>query len=319
MILSLYSEDAFLIEKEVKRLKKDNKVTPIIFDFSDAKTDFFDFIYETQSIDLFGEKKFIWIKNPIFLTSKGKLTSSQEESFKQMLTSNDDSIDLLFTLVGNKFDTKKKTVKWLKEYGGIKVFESLKAEDVKQLILKANKQYNWNLSKEILTLLIQFNPTIETATQAIEKINLYQEPLTLDIFEKLIIDNSSRQIFDLSNALIEKEFKKSWLIYQEIKDKNVEVSNLLYILASKVRQLYQVKVLKSQGYNQAQIAEKLGLKDSFVWVLMNKVGQRLSAKECLSILQDIFYYDQQMKTFSIDKQLDLEIWLLNFGRKYGKS
>lgn len=317
MIELVSANDQYSLDQHLLKLSDTLGLDPIYFDASLKDFSFEQLYFEVISVDMFNPTKLIIVKNALFLSSKGKLVDNQESLFSQILEASDE-IHLVFTLFDLKFDSKKKAVKVAKEKGKLTVLEDVKEQTIKQCITQANKKYGFNLKQNEIERFVEYCPSLQSAMNAIEKLKLYDGPITLSVIELLVEDSSDIVLFDLSNAIIEKDMNLSFELYQTLKNKNTDLSGLIYILASKFRQMYISSQLKSMGYNQQDVASMMKISPNYAWVLMNKLNHLFHGDSLLRILSELSEFDRKSKKFMVDKNIEFELWLVNYGRKYGK-
>lgn len=319
MIKLISSYEPFLTDQLIQNTSQKLEVSPIYFDASERTFNLEDIYFESISLDIFNPKKLIIIKNALFLTTKSKLSEKDEVTMNQILHQDNDDVTLFFIVSDLKFDSKKKIIKKLKEVGEFIGFEASDTKNIKQELNKQLKNNKINLKMNVIEHLSSYVHSYQQINQAIEKLSLYDDEITIDVIDDLIVDESELVIFDLSNALIEKRMHDALKIYDELKRRRIDVGGIINILSKKVRQIYQALVFKGLGYQPNEVATELSISPQYAWVLMNRLNNLLSIKECTECLYELALYDQKMKYYMLDKQLEFELWMVNYGRKYGKS
>lgn len=318
MITCLSANDSYKINQKINEISKKLDVDPIFFDAQLKEFSLSEVEFEVISVDLFNPTKCIVVQNASFLSSKSKLSESDENLFYEILNQSSD-IHLIFTLLNLKFDSKKKTVKKLKELGEIIQFEDVSQIDIKQAFTQANKKYDLGLKQEHINRLSEYTPTLPLAISAIEKLKLLEEPATLEIIDLLVNDDSDIGVFDLSNAIIERRMKDVFVLYETLKSRNTDISSFIYLLASRFRQLHQALSLTQSGYSIDELSQIMGINSKYGWVLVNKIAKGHTMKSTLKVLAELSKFDRQSKTYMVDKNTEFELFLVRYGRNYGKS
>jgi|LSQX01.2.fsa_nt_gb DNA polymerase-3 subunit delta len=319
MIKLISGTDQYVVSELIEKDKETLGVNPVFFDATERNFDLGDVLFELISLDLFNPKKLVVIKNALFLSSKSKLSETDEQVMNEIIKNDSDDVMLILTLNGLKFDSKKKIVKSLKAKGELIFLEDSQPQSIKQALNIELKKNNININQRVFEHLTNLVPSYQAVHQAIEKLALYDGEITMDVIDHLIVDESELVLFDLSNALIEKRISDSLRIYAKLKRRNIDTGGLIYILASKVRQMYQAMVLKQFGYTQSDVARALSISPNYAWVLMNRLNNYLTPKDCLKLLHELALYDQKTKFYVLDRHLEFELWMINYGREYGKS
>lgn len=318
MIQLVSTNDTYALEQHIQTLANQLDVHPVVIQANHKSFSLLDVHFEVISLDIFKPNKLIVVKDALFLSSKEKLSKEDEVTFNKIVEQASD-VTVLFTLMNLKFDNKKKAVKKAKEVGKLVVLEEVTPANIRQLILAANKKYQLNLSSKAINKIEQFCPNLEATHKAIDKLKLVEGQVSDQLVDLLIEDQSDVVIFELSNAIIEKDLTEVFRLIEMMKLKNVDMSGVIHIFAGKIRQIYQSMVLSKYGYQQTEIATTMKISPNYAWVLLNKLNRHFRTHECLEILQSCAQFDRQSKTYMVDKQLEFELWLINYWRKYGES
>ena len=99
-------------------LKSENILDKIVYNYNESKIE--DVIEEAGYFDLFGNKKLIVVTESDFLTSKYTLDN---KSFDNYISNPNDNAIIVFKVVVDKLDERKKIVKTLKEKAIVKEFK----------------------------------------------------------------------------------------------------------------------------------------------------------------------------------------------------
>ena len=319
MIKLISGTDEFSIHQIIDKAASELKVKPIIFDGNERAFDLNNVFFELVSLDIFSEKKIVVLNNPLFLSSKSKISEIYEKIMLDIIKNDVDDLIFFLVLNGLKFDSKKKIVKQLLKHGELITIDQVNERSIKQAIVQANKKYDLKMNEMTLNHLAQLITSFQGVSDAIEKLRLYDQDITLDVIDRLIVDENEIVLFDLSNALIEKRMNDAFVIYHKLLKFRQDPSGIVYILSSKIRQIYQANTLKKLRYSQEEIAKMMSISSNYAWVLLNRLNNLLSTQTCLDLLKELAHFDQQSKFYMLDKNLQFECWMLDYGRRYGKS
>ena len=121
MFYILYGENAVMLDNFIEELMKSKDISDkIVYDYSESNIK--DVIEECSYNDLFGSKKIVVLDNSIFLTSKGSL---EDKTFDSYISSPNENTVLVFKVICEKLDERKKLVKDLKSKSIVKEFKDL--------------------------------------------------------------------------------------------------------------------------------------------------------------------------------------------------
>ena len=82
------------------------------------------------------------------------------------------------------------------------------------------------------------------------------------------------------------------------------------MLANQFRIMYQSKQLLKKGYSEREIANLLEIHEFRVKKALEK-GRKYSSDEILKKLEDLADLDYQIKSGQLDKNIGLELFILN--------
>ena len=129
---------------------------------------------------------------------------------------------------------------------------------------------------------------------------LDSKEITRNDIDLIVVKKVDDNIFDLIDAIIKKNKKKSLTIYNEMINYGEEVFKILISLSNQIRLIYQVKVLRNKP--DSEIAEILNLKNPRqVYAIRQKISS-YTKEELLDYLYKLALMDEDLKLGkSIDK------------------
>lgn len=153
-------------------------------------------------------------------------------------------------------------------------------------------------------------------TKELEKLFCYaleRDVITREDIDAVCVTQISNHIFDMVNAVAEKQQKKALDLYYELLALKEPPMRILFLLTRQYRGLYQVKQLAQKGYGRKEIAEKAGLHPFAVGKYMEQ-AKRFQVKELRAILEDSVDIEQQVKTGLLTDSLAVEIFLVKYSQ-----
>ncbi len=274
------------IEEILKKLKKDDNI--ITYDMTEVNIS--NVIQELDTYSLWQDAKIVHAKNASFLgTGKSEIEHDINALTKYLENPNPNNI--LF-LSCPKADGKKNIVKLIRSK--CNVIET--NFDEKKYIKEKCKGYQ--ISDDTINYLL------ENTGNEINRINNELDKLLSlcydsNVIEKKDIDHVvlrkiDTNIFDLIDAIMNKDKKKSLEIYHEMVNYGEDTFKILVALANQIRLIYQVKIL--QSYSNDEITNLLKLKNpKQVMALRYKIN-KYRESDLLNYLHRLAIMDEELKT-----------------------
>lgn len=195
----------------------------------------------------------------------------------------------------------------------ILVFSNINFPDFKDLktlcvyydltaIKQSNEEYlrtmlekqGYTISEVALSLLLTYGEDLTLLK------NILQELMTYKITEKNITEADVNalleppledNVYELSNAVIQRDSLKAYLIYQDLEKNNISITYLIGLLLNKFQEMYNNNILIGAGYTQNDLAElyKVKLGRAYYMLQEAKNTSSKSLKRAISKLNDLEY------------------------------
>lgn len=309
MIYLVYGEFENDIDRFINKLIKDNSIeTKIVYNYKDTTID--EVINECSYTDLFGNKKIVILNECLFLTGKETLDSDKLNNYIE--NPNSDVI-LVFKIVVDKLDERKKLVKLIKSKCTVKEFKLLDSSNIKDYIKKYFEELDFKIDNisinEIADRLKENSNVIDSELDKLYLYKLNEKVINLDDVKKVVTKYDDNKIFKLVDASIRKNKREIFNLYKELLNDKEEPIVILSLLANQFRLIYQVKVLYEDGYNFKDIGVKLKEHPYRVQLAYSN-SLNMSKSEIKNILLKLSDIDYQIKTGFFDKEKGLEVFFL---------
>lgn len=306
MIYVFLSNEVNLLKRRIDSLIKESNINNIInYDYDEYNI--IDILNEVNYIDLFNDKKLVIVSNFSFKKIKDK---EEKELLKYIDNMNENII--VFKCADNSLDERKTLTKKIKEKCKI---EEIKKMDYKQLheyisnmFVQNNKKITYNQVREILNR-CEYND--DFAINESEKLLLYklnEDTITDEDIENVISKSYDKEMFTLSDAVINKNIKQIYESYNILIKSNIDPVIIIDSLAKQFRTLYQVKVL-SKTMNEKDIAVKLGI-NTYVVKKAYENMNNYNENEIINKLYELSNLDIDIKINGYDKYKVLEMFFL---------
>jgi len=223
-----------------KNSKFEEKITYVVS--KDMDWSFLD--SNNENLDLFGSKKIIEIK--LLGTGPGNKGS---KALKDYSLKPDPNKLLIVSAEG--LDKKSQSSQWAKslEAAGVMIIEyPIALSSMPEWIQNKAKENNIKIKKEAAQLLAEKTEgNLLAATQEITKISLLFTDSEIGIKEmEASISNASKYgIFDLSNAFVSGNKKRTYKIIESLKSEGMQPTLILWALTKEINNLYKVMEEKS--------------------------------------------------------------------------
>lgn len=287
----LEGENEFLIQKEIDLLIKKANLKKedlefISYNLLDTNLD--NVVEDLDTYNMFLKKKVITVTNPIFLEEKIPDNFPIKSFLKYMKNPSDNILIFITKKVNNRLKLTSEILNY---------FTLIKIKEISPFaFLKENIQGYKMDSSLISYFLNKVGTDFHNIFQEIEKLKIYKiktkEILKEDI-DLITNSNIEANIFDLIEAIIKKDKKKSYQLYNHFISNGPEIFQILILLASQIRLIYNVKTLAN--FDDFSISQILEVKEYPVKLARSR-GYSYSKQELLHLLQELSLMDEDIKS-----------------------
>ena len=303
MIYLLYGTEKYLIDLEINKIIKQHKIDEINIIKYDLDIDFFkEVIDDCQTISLFSNKKLIIVDNPFT-----ELSKEDENLLGNYI--NSPNLDTILILRCSKLDERKKIIKLLMKKVTVKEFNNT------NLIEKVKNMFDdFDIKNDTINLLIErVGSDLNLLHNEIEKIKIYKDTdknITKEDIISLTHKNIDLDVFKLIDNIVNHDKEKSLELYNELLKNGSEPIAIIVMLANQFRIMYQAKELIKKGYTEKDIASTINIHPYRVKLALQN-SRSYNSKVLLKYLSDLAQLDIDIKSGNIDKNLGLELFILN--------
>ncbi|MCY4320907.1 MAG: DNA polymerase III subunit delta [Bdellovibrionaceae bacterium] len=306
---SLYfvvGNDPFFLSEIKKTFKK--QISSQLEDFNQdevsvAETPLDDILTLFETLPLFSEKRLL------LCSEADKLSEKDWIRLEPFLSSPSHTIFVCFF---EKKDGRKKQFKFLKEKGMELNANSLKSWEIGSwldFLLQKESLHFLSLSAKSLFQELTGNHLMEIQIE-LKKLKQYLGGKT-QITEEDVLSCTSRlkidSLFDLTEALGNKNVVKSLSLIANLLDQNQNAIAILSLVARHIRILAKIKVGQKENLSSYKLAQKAGVTSYFLKNYL-KQSQLWSEKQIEKTIQALFFADKALKS----SPLSAHIWLENF-------
>ena len=302
-LLIIEGDNDILIEKEINKLLKKLQEDYDLIKFDLENNLIEDVIEALDTYDMFFRKKVVVLLNPIFLNNKMDDTFNQQIFLKYL----ENPSENILILVTDKINNRLKLTSTILKYFKIVKIKEVSTFDFVRENLEDYQMDNMTINYFLNKVGSNFQ-TIKEELQKLKSYTISTKKITKSDIDMISNQNIEATIFDLIDAIIKKDKKKSYLLYEHFINNGTEIFPIIIMLSNQIRLIYNVKILSN--LSDSMIASKLGVKEYPVKLARGK-GYSYTKRELLYLLKELATIDEDIKS---GKQLP-NICFLSFVRQ----
>ncbi|MCC5888926.1 MAG: DNA polymerase III subunit delta [Alkalibacterium sp.] len=300
-----------------ERMKQDDEDPNNIIHFNLNDTPIDDVIHEAESFPFFGQQKLLFVHDSYIFSGKkapAGITHNIEKLESYVSNPSDFSI-LIFIAPYEKLDKRKKITKTMMKSAETIEANPASGQETKKYIQDFFTNKGFKIDNESLELLLRLTDyNLSLAMREAEKLTTYlygESVITGESVQKLVSKSLEQNIFDLNERLLNKNVKEAIELYQDLLTQKEDPIKILALMISQFRLLIQVKILKSKGYQQSDIASILKVHPYRVKLAGQK--EKLFSQSALSQAHHLLITaDYEVKTGKINPELQVELFIWQF-------
>ena len=176
-------------------------------------------------------------------------------------------------------------------------------------VKRENKLIRENTIRHFLT---KVGTDMENIQKELEKLFCYaleKEEITIEDVEMICTEQITNRIFDMVNAVAEKEQRKALDYYYDLLALKEPPLRILFLLSRQFKILMEVKALDQQGIGRKEIAEKVGI-SPFVAGKYQSQAKAFSKANLRQILEDSVEIEESIKTGVLTEILGVELFII---------
>lgn len=158
---------------------------------------------------------------------------------------------------------------------------------------------------------------MENIQKELEKLFCYtmeESTITLADVDTICTQQITNQIFDMVNAVAEKQQRRALDFYYDLLALKEPPMKILFLLARQFKLLMEVKALDKKGYARKEIASKTGL-HPFVVGKYQEQAKVFSRKELRGIIEESVDIEESIKTGKLNDVLGVELFIMKYSAK----
>ena len=304
----LYGEEAYLRKQYRDKLKEaiigEDTMNYHYYEGKDISVG--EVIDQAETMPFFADKRLIILENSVLCKGGGEqladyLAAPSETTY--------------FLLVETEVDKRSKLFKAIQAKGCAVEFAVQDEGTLKRWVLSMMKRENKKISESALNFLLQKTGTeMENIHKETEKLFCYcldKEVITEGDIEEICTKRISSHIFDMVNAIADKQQKKALELYYDLLALKEPPMRILFLIARQYNVLLQVKELAGKGFPSKKIGEKIGL-PGFVAGKYVTQASRFKIEDIRKALEDCVSTEEAIKTGRINDTMSVELLIVQY-------
>ena len=310
----IYGEEEYLIKKEIDNvIKEKNLSEDAIIKYNMNEQSINNVIEEASMVGLFSTNKLIICENSYFLTSEKQKDNKDEIlELEKYIEKPFDDVTIIFSVKEEKLDERKKIVKTLKKNSKILECKKLESHDLYNYINNYFKENGYKIEINLVRLIVdKVKYDLANIINECDKLINYKDQekeITKEDIDNLIRENFQDNVFELTNAILEKNIEKKIKIYKDLLLLGEEPIKLIVMVSNQFRLLLQVKLMVKNGYKQIDMANIIKEHPYRIKLALNS---NYSQKEIIDNMKKLYKLDYDIKNGYIDKNFGFELFLLS--------
>lgn len=312
MIYLLYGLEEYLLKKEVKKIIEQEKIDNININYYSMNNDKLEVIIDDfQTYSFFSDKKLIVVEDSFVFSSKKGNIEQKTELLEEYLNNYNPNTIVIFTLIDDKIDARKKICKLISKIG--KVYECNSPKNLNGLVKEMFLGYNIN-NTAIELFIDRVGKNLAILNNEANKIMIYKDN-DLNITEEDIINLTSKivveeDLFKLVDLIIKKDKKQAIEYYNGLLKLNMEPIKIIITLANKIRLIYQTKELFKAGHTENDIVSILKINPKQLYFLREPI-RKYESNDLINLLEKLADIDLDIKSGKTDSKKALELFILS--------
>ena len=264
LIQVIYGTNIIRIEEEARKMAKDflgeiDEFSLVSLNYKDTPVE--SIIEEAQTLPFLSDKKTIIINDAYFLT--GAKTKSDVEHdidmFIDYLKNKNDDTLLIFKVFNEQLDKRKKVTKLIQKEGVVTEVKEMTEPEIRTFISDYLNEENMSIDNMALDMFLERTGiNYSNVKSELDKIILYAEnKITADDVDDVVSISMEQNIFKLTEFVLNGRKEEAVKLVRQLILQKEEPMQLLHLIISQFRLLYQVKLLSSEGFAQDYISKNL--------------------------------------------------------------
>ena len=312
----LYGDDSYLIKKNLDMLFKTSEILDQDVELYDFEEDGIEAaITSAMTLPFLSDRKAVVLRNCSFLSDRTQASKEQIETLRRYCEIINPSTLFVLTAPYDKLDSRKNIVKYLLKHIDSREFTlQQKSASIYEYIREDVARNGLTIDSLALTQFVNRigndSTLLENELNKLITYALSKENITSDMVYDIVTKDIDDNIFELVNAVIEKDMNKAMEIYRDLNQIKTDPIWMLSAISNKFQEILYTKELIKQKFRKEDIMKYFRASSGRVYYMMQN-ARNVDDDWLMKILEDIEELDYKIKSGQIDKSLGIELFILN--------
>ena len=305
----IYAEDYSLIKRKIDDIvgvKKD------IVRYDLSVDNISELLDDASCISLFGDKKVIIGENATFLTGTGSSINHDIEYLEKYINEKDHENIVIFSVLTDKLDERKRIVKQLKKNINIIKIDEIDEKHIDTFVISEFNKNGYKIDNRTANYFINYvGKNIDIILSEIKKMIVYKDQdkkISIEDINNISSKAYNDNVFDICDAIMKKNFQKTYECYQDLTKLKEEPIKIIALISNQFILVYQSKLLQNQGKSQKEISEILKVHPYRVKLALET---NYSNYELEKVIKKLHELDYSIKSGKEDKTEGLKNFIFN--------
>ncbi len=307
-IYLLYGEERYLRRQYMNRLKTamcnaDDSMNNHYYEGKDFSVG--------EIIDLAETLPFLAERRVIFISNSGLFKSGGEQMAEYLSAPNETTY---FVFTESEVDKRSKLFKTVQSQGCAVEFAVQNEQTLMRWIAGLLKNEGKRITESTVQLLLTKTGTdMENIQMELEKLISYcmdRDVITNEDVEAICTTRISNHIFDMINAIADKQTKTALELYYDLLALKEPPMRILFLIARQCNILLQVKEMKNKGYDNKAIASAVGVPPFVAGKYVTQAGRFKSAQLKEAVKQCV-EAEEAVKTGRMNDMMSVELLIVS--------
>lgn len=220
--------------------------------------------------------------------------------------------------VEDDVDKRGKLFKAVKSCGRVTELGRQNEKTLMNWVLGAIRKEKKNITSATMEqFLTRTGNDMENIEKEIEKLLCYtmgRDVITTEDVLAVCTEQTENKIFDMINAIAEKNQKKALDLYYDLLSLKEPPMRILFLITRQFNLLLQVKALQKQGFNQNTIAEKMKMQSFIIRNYLRQTGH-FSIEELKAAVKECVKSEEAVKTGKMNDVMSVELMIVKYSAK----
>jgi DNA polymerase-3 subunit delta len=305
----IYGEELFLIDKQIKKIIKQNADAKSIF--FDANSTIYEAINEINTFSIFDHKKILIFKDFYLLT---KSNAAHDNEIINSIKNMNENIILIFTYSDAKPKAQTPLFKYLlKEMQAIEVKKYTQmqlATIIREIVISKSGSIS-NINSILLSTKLPND--LNLIIREIDKLLMEDKEITKEMIYDSVSKYNSNNIFEFINSFQEGDVSGLFRSYKERVDNGESIINLMSQLSNSLILCSTIHSYKASRMRIEEIAEEMKI-HIFRIKKANTLLKTLTFKRVEILIEMLSELDTKIKSGEINEVIGFEKLLLEIVR-----